>query len=87
MRYTRFSVLICMMLGLISCNRTQEPPTQSGKVLGTAVIKADMPQEYTELTISVPEAGKLKGKHAIFLEFESETKDKFLCALESLVFN
>ena len=33
MRYTRFSVLICMMLGLISCNRTQEPPTQGNPYL------------------------------------------------------
>ena len=61
--------------------------SQGGKVLGSATIKADMPQESMELAIPVPEAGKLKGKHAIFLSFESETKDKSLCALETLVFN
>jgi hypothetical protein len=61
--------------------------SQGGKVLGTIEIKADMPQESTEVKVSVPELSKLKGKHAIFLEFESETKDESLCALESLVFN
>ena len=61
--------------------------SQEGKVLGSAKLDADMPQESTELVIPVHEAGKLKGKHAIFLTFASETKDKSLCALESLVFN
>ena len=60
--------------------------SQGGKVLGTAEIKDDMTKESTLLSIPVPELSKLKGKHAIFLTFESETKDKSLCALETLVF-
>lgn len=60
--------------------------SQGGKILGTADLTADMPQESTELSIPVPELARLKGKHAIFFSFSSAQKDRSLCALESLVF-
>lgn len=61
--------------------------SQGGEILGTAGLSADMPKESCELCIDVaPLVGKT-GKHAIFLAFSSETADKSLCSLESLVFS
>ncbi|MCR5709905.1 MAG: family 43 glycosylhydrolase [Bacteroidales bacterium] len=61
--------------------------SQGGEILGTAGLSADMPKESCELCIDVaPLVGKT-GKHAIFLTFSSETADKSLCSLESLVFS
>lgn len=59
---------------------------QGGKPLGTIELRADMPQQPTDLSVALPELGQLKGKTALFLTFKSETKDKSLCTLHSLVF-
>ena len=60
--------------------------SQGGKLVGTIALKADMPKNSTELTVSVPELAKLTGKHAIFFVFQSDTKEKSLCTLEDFVF-
>lgn len=60
--------------------------SQGGKLVGTIALKADMPKNSTELTVSVPEIAKLTGKHAIFFVFQSDTKEKSLCTLEDFVF-
>ena len=60
--------------------------SQGGKLVGTIALKADMPKNSTELTVSVPEIAKLTGKHAIFFVFQSDTKEKSLCTLEYFVF-
>ena len=59
--------------------------SQGGKMIGAIELKADMPQQSTELTTPIDDASELSGKHAIFLKFQS-TEDKSLCTLESLVF-
>ena len=60
--------------------------SQGGIVLGTMEIKADMPAVETELVVEVPAAADLTGKHAIYLKFESEQKEKSVCVLNSLKF-
>ena len=60
--------------------------SQGGKLVGTIALKADMPKNSTELTVSVPEIAKLTRKHAIFFVFQSDTKEKSLCTLEDFVF-
>ena len=60
--------------------------SQGGKVLGTIELKADMPQQSTELSVSLPALKELSGKHALFFKFASATKDKSLCKLEDFVF-
>ena len=60
--------------------------SQGGIVLGTAGLKADMPSEETDLVIDLPAAASLTGKHAIYLKFGSEQKEKSICVLNSLMF-
>lgn len=60
--------------------------SQGGTVLGTLQIKSDMPQVPTDLSVELPAAGDLTGKHAIFLKFESEVQDKSICVLNTLIF-
>ena len=60
--------------------------SQGGKVLGTIELKADMPQNSTELSVALPELKELTGKHALFFTFASETKEKSLCILEDFAF-
>ena len=61
--------------------------SQGGKVLGTIELKADMPQESTELSVALPALAELTGKHALFFKFSSETKEKSLCILEDFAFS
>ena len=61
--------------------------SQGGKVLGSIELKADMPQESTEMSIALPALAELTGKHAIFFIFSSETKEKSLCILEDFSFS
>ena len=61
--------------------------SQGGKVLGTIELKADMPQQSTELTAELPALTELSGKHALYFTFSSPTKGKSICSLESLVFD
>ena len=60
--------------------------SQGGTVLGTLEIKSDMPQVPTDLSVELPAAGDLTGKHAIFLKLESEVQDKSICVLNTLIF-
>ena len=60
--------------------------SQGGQVLGTIELKADMPQTSTELSAALPALKELTGKHAIFLVFKSDTKEKSLCILEDFAF-
>ena len=60
--------------------------SQDGLLLGQIVLKADMPQAPTEFSVLLPGISKMKGKHAIFFVFHSETKEKSLCTLHNLVF-
>ena len=60
--------------------------SQNGQVLGTIELKADMPQTSTELSAALPALKDLTGKHAIFLVFKSDTKEKSLCTLEDFAF-
>ena len=60
---------------------------QGGKLLGTIELKADMPQESTELSVALPALAELTGKHALFFKFSSATKEKSLCMLEDFAFS
>ena len=60
--------------------------SQGGRVLGTIELKADIPQESTELAAELPSLAELTGKHALFFVFSSETKAQSLCTLEDFVF-
>jgi hypothetical protein len=60
--------------------------SQGGQMLGTIELKADMPQESTELAVELPSLAELTGKHALFFVFSSETKAQSLCTLEDFVF-
>ena len=60
--------------------------SQGGKAIGTIELKADMPQESTELTAALPALSELSGKHAVYFIFSSDTKEKSLCTLEDFVF-
>ena len=60
--------------------------SQGGKLLGTIALHANMAQQPTELTVTLPELARLKGKHAIFFVFHSDTKEQSLCTLHDFVF-
>ena len=60
--------------------------SQGGVVLGELEITADMPQVPVELSVKLPAAADLTGKHAIFLKFESDSQDTSICVLNTLVF-
>ena len=61
-------------------------PSRGGTLLGELKLKADMPQTETELTVALPQLSEFSGKHAIFLTFSSDTKEKSLCTLQDFVF-
>jgi hypothetical protein len=63
--------------------------TQGGKKIGEIALKADMPKTSSDMAIGISKEakeGELAGKHAIFILFKSNTKEKSLCTLEDLVF-
>lgn len=60
--------------------------SQGGVALGSIDLKKDMPAEAVDLEIAVPELGKMDGKHAIYLKFSSEVKEKSICILNNLKF-
>ena len=63
--------------------------SQGGKKIGEAELKADMPKTITTMAIGISDEAKengLAGKHAIYLIFKSDTKEKSLCTLQDLVF-
>ena len=61
--------------------------SQGGKVLGTMELKADMPQQSTEMSVALPALAEFTGKHAIYFLFTSDTKEKSLCILEDFAFS
>ena len=61
-------------------------PARGGIELGSFDLRADMPQEMTEIGTKLSKVRGLKGKHAIFYVFESDTKEQSLCELHYLVF-
>lgn len=60
--------------------------SQGGVEVGRIDLKADMPAAPVDVAIAVPELTKMKGKHAIYLKFSSETKDKSICVLNTIKF-
>ncbi|MDE6721000.1 MAG: family 43 glycosylhydrolase [Bacteroidaceae bacterium] len=60
--------------------------SQGGQLLGTIELRADMPQQPTELSVALPDLGKYTGKQAIFFKFKSKTKGESLCTLHNFVF-
>ena len=72
--------------GMIQVMADRPWTSQKGIQLGSAPIKADMPKQSTEVAIDVPALKDLKGKHAIYLLFSSDTKEKSICTLEDFVF-
>ncbi len=66
--------------------RADSPWASQGMLLGTIELKADMPQQPTELSVTLPDLDKLEYKRAIFFVFKSETKEKSLCTLHDFVF-
>ena len=60
--------------------------SQGGVVLGTIEVNADMPQVPTDMSVGIPGAAELTGKHAIFLKFESDKPDTSICVLNTLLF-
>ena len=61
--------------------------SQQGELLGKADVKADLTPG-TPVTLAIPLQGLsgLMGKHAIYLKFSSDTKEKSICKLTELVF-
>jgi len=63
--------------------------SQGGKKIGQAELKADMKKEVWTMAIGISDEAKkndLKGLHAIFFVFKSDTKEKSLCTLLDFVF-
>ena len=60
--------------------------SQGGREIGSIELKADMPQESTEMSVTLPALAELTGKHALFFLFSSDTKEKSICTLQDFVF-
>ena len=63
--------------------------SQGGKKIGEIALKADMEKKPWNMAIGISKEAQengLAGKHAIFLLFKSEAKEKSLCTLLDLVF-
>ncbi len=60
--------------------------SQGGKVLGCISLKADMPKVLTEVKVPLPLLKDVRGKHALYFLFSSDTKEKSLCTLHDFVF-
>ena len=63
------------------------PWASQGMLLGKIELKADMKQEPTEMSVVLPDLGKLEYKRAIFFVFKSDTKEKSICTLRDFVFS
>lgn len=59
---------------------------QGGELVGTLQLKDNMPQNSTEHSIPLNNLPTITGKHAIFLVFSSDTKEKSICTLETIRF-
>lgn len=60
--------------------------SKKNKELGTITLRADMPKTSTEISASLPQLTKLKGKHALYFTFTSDTSTASLCSLEKFRF-
>lgn len=72
--------------GSISIMLDRPWTSQGGRLLGTIELKADMPQQPTEVTADMAELAKTTGKHALYFVFSSKTKKKSLCTLMDFAF-
>ena len=72
--------------GIISIWTDRPWKSQGGTFVGYIELKADMPQVPTEIVLEMPGISGMKGKHALFFTFTSQTKDKSLCTLYDFVF-
>ena len=92
---TKENLMLCVNLipegidGTIEVMMDRPWESQGGKKIGEAELKADMPKTITTMAIGISDEAKengLAGKHAIYLIFKSDTKEKSLCTLQDLVF-
>ncbi len=60
--------------------------SQGGQLLGHAQLSVNIPQKMTDLRIAIPQAAKLKGKHALFFRFHVDSPATSLCDLHFLQF-
>ena len=72
--------------GIISIWTDRPWKSQGGTFVGYIELKADMPQVPTEIVLEMRGISGMKGKHALFFTFTSQTKDKSLCTLYDFVF-
>ena len=72
--------------GIIKIMADSPWESKGGKPLGTIELRADMPQESTQLSADLPALSEMTGKHAIFFTFFSPTKNQSLCTLQDFVF-
>jgi hypothetical protein len=85
---------VCLLLnlipegvdGTITIMADRPWASQKGKELGKISLKANMPQQPTEIAVKLPALGELSGKHAIYFTFASDTKEKSICTLLDFVF-
>jgi hypothetical protein len=71
--------------GTIDIMQDRPWASQGGKKIGEATLKADWEKKRMDIAVDIDKT-KLAGKHAIFLVFHSDTKEKSLCTLEDLEF-
>ncbi len=71
--------------GTIDIMQDRPWTSQGGKKIGEATLKADWEKKRMDIAVDIDKTN-LAGKHAIFLVFHSDTKEKSLCTLEDLEF-
>ena len=71
--------------GTIDIMQDRPWASQGGKKIGEATLKADWEKKRMDIAVDIDKTN-LAGKHAIFLVFHSDTKEKSLCTLEDLEF-
>ena len=71
--------------GTIDIMQDRPWTSQGGKKIGEATLKADWEKKHMDIAVDIDKTN-LAGKHAIFLVFHSDTKEKSLCTLEDLEF-
>ena len=71
--------------GTIDIMQDRPWASQGGKKIGEVTLKADWEKKRMDIAVDIDKTN-LAGKHAIFLIFHSDTKEKSLCTLEDLEF-
>ena len=71
--------------GTIDIMQDRPWTSQGGKKIGEVTLKADWEKKRMDIAVDIDKTN-LAGKHAIFLVFHSDTKEKSLCTLEDLEF-